>query len=66
MILQRIADWRREVRIARLTDEINRALACNCPNYAQALWHRRWVEIKCRSPEQGRRMDARARKAQPA
>ena len=66
MIRQRIADWRREARIAALTADIARALACKCPNYAEALWHRRWAEIRARSPEQCRRMDARQRKAQPA
>jgi hypothetical protein len=66
MILQRLADWRREARIARLGDEIIHALQCGAPNYATALWHRRWAEIRARSPEQCRRMDARQRKAQPA
>lgn len=66
MILQRIADWRRERRIARLGVEISRALSHDCRNLAIALWRQRWDQIKARSPAQLARMDRRARKAQTA
>lgn len=62
-IFQRLTDYRRERRIARLGVEISRALNHDCRNLAIALWRQRWDQIKARSPAQLARMDRRARKA---
>ncbi len=59
MILQRIADWRREARIARLVLSITRQTGKHYHPSQRVVWEALKAEIMARSPQQVARMERR-------